>query len=43
MESHKSVEQYILKKKQWTVELTTLREILVSTGMKEEVKWGIPV
>ncbi|MEZ4944519.1 MAG: YdeI/OmpD-associated family protein [Cyclobacteriaceae bacterium] len=43
MESHKSVEQYILKKKQWTIELTTLREILVSTGMKEEVKWGTPV
>jgi uncharacterized protein YdeI (YjbR/CyaY-like superfamily) len=43
MESHKSVEPYIHNKKQWTSELVTLREILLSTGMKEEVKWGVPV
>ncbi|MFZ1807407.1 MAG: DUF1801 domain-containing protein [Cyclobacteriaceae bacterium] len=43
MESHKSVEEYLLKKKQWTTELATLRKILLSTGMTEEVKWGVPV
>lgn len=43
MESHKSVKHYIHNKKQWTSELVTLREILLSTGMKEEVKWGVPV
>lgn len=43
MESHKSVKHYIHNKKQWTNELVTLREILLSTGMKEEVKWGVPV
>lgn len=43
MESHKSVEEYLLKKKQWINELTTLRKMLLSTGMKEEIKWGVPV
>jgi len=43
MQSHKTVEAYIASQKQWNRELVTLREILLSTGLKEEIKWGAPI
>lgn len=27
----------------WRIELETLRQIVLETGLKEEIKWGIPV
>lgn len=27
----------------WREELETLRQIVLETGLKEEVKWGVPV
>ncbi len=27
----------------WKVELETLRQIVLETGLKEEIKWGVPV
>jgi uncharacterized protein YdeI (YjbR/CyaY-like superfamily) len=27
----------------WTPELETLRQIVLETGLKEEIKWGVPV
>ena len=37
------VDAYIEKKAAWSVELALLREMFLSTGMQEEVKWGGPV
>ncbi len=38
-----SVADIIESMKPWSSELTLLREIILSTGLKEEVKWGAPV
>lgn len=35
--------QYIEKKKQWKTELEFLRNVLISTGIEETIKWGAPV
>lgn len=43
MQSKKTVEQYIQSQKQWSKELKKLRETLLSTGLKEEMKWGAPI
>ena len=40
---NKLVDQYLLKHKEWQLELTFLRDVLCSLSLKEEVKWGIPV
>lgn len=37
------VDHYIEAKSAWATELTQLREIFLSTGMEETVKWGGPV
>ncbi|MEQ8361626.1 MAG: YdeI/OmpD-associated family protein [Cyclobacteriaceae bacterium] len=42
MQSTKTVDQYIHDQKQWNKELVKLRDTLLNTGLKEEVKWGIP-
>ncbi len=41
MEMAKSVEEYI-ESSSWKKELTFLREIILSTGLTEDLKWGIP-
>jgi len=38
----KSVDDYLKKCDNWSVELTRLRDILVKSGLTEEVKWGMP-
>ncbi|MEP2671410.1 MAG: DUF1801 domain-containing protein [Cyclobacteriaceae bacterium] len=43
MQSTKTVDQYIRSQKQWSNELVKLRATLLSTGLKEEIKWGAPV
>lgn len=37
-----SVDGYIRKNKQWSAELSLLREILLSTELVEEIKWRTP-
>ncbi len=27
----------------WRIELTVLREIILQSGLQEEIKWGVPV
>ncbi len=43
MEKNKTVEEFISKKDNWKEALQTLRSIMLSTEMKETIKWGIPV
>lgn len=38
-----SVEAYISQKEQWAEALKLLRQLLLSTGMSESIKWGAPV
>lgn len=38
----RSVDEYIANTSQWSDELRRLREILLSSGLTEEVKWGSP-
>ena len=38
----KKVEQYIEKHPKWEVQLTELRQMLLSTGLTETIKWGAP-
>lgn len=39
----KSVEEYIELKSEWKELLFTLRDIIISTGLEETIKWGGPV
>lgn len=39
----KNVEEYLIKHQAWEQELILLREILLSTDLKETIKWGTPV
>lgn len=43
MAAHKTVDDYMREAKQWNDELRRLREIVLSTGLIETVKWGAPV
>jgi uncharacterized protein YdeI (YjbR/CyaY-like superfamily) len=36
------VDAYLKRQKSWRAELTKLREILLTTGLTEELKWGHP-
>ena len=38
-----NVVDIILEDKKWADELLMLREIILSTGLKEEIKWGGPI
>lgn len=42
MKRYKTVEDYIANADAWQAELKRLREILNSTALNEEVKWGAP-
>lgn len=41
-EKNKEVDAYLKRLNKWQAELTLLRDILVNTNLKEEVKWGAP-
>ncbi len=43
MLKNKSVEEFITKKPNWKEALEVLRGIMLSTEMKETIKWGAPV
>lgn len=43
MESFKSSDDFYRAQQQWRDELYELRKLIVSTGLKEELKWGGPV
>ncbi len=43
MKSFKTVDQFITNSRQWNDELMKLREILLKTGLTEDVKWGAPI
>jgi len=43
MEKNKSAEEYIERKTEWKDALELLRSIMLSTEMKETIKWGSPV
>lgn len=42
MKRSKSVDEYIRNTAKWRDELCALRDVLKSTDLKEEVKWGMP-
>ena len=39
----KNVEEYISKHPQWESEIRELQEMILSTGLEENIKWGAPV
>ena len=43
MKRYKTVDAYVDSLDQWHDEIVKLREILNSTALTEEVKWGMPV
>ena len=43
MKAYATVEEYILSSEQWKVALMLLRDIFLSVGLTETVKWGGPV
>jgi uncharacterized protein YdeI (YjbR/CyaY-like superfamily) len=40
--SNPKVDWFFTKAKQWKKEYETLREIILGTGLTEELKWGVP-
>ena len=38
-----SVEEYIKTHLEWETEITDLRQMVLSTGLKGNIKWGVPV
>lgn len=42
METFKSVDAYIDNKTDWSVALSTLRQIIHQTELEESIKWGMP-
>ncbi|GAA4274797.1 DUF1801 domain-containing protein [Aquimarina gracilis] len=42
MKYSKSIDEYIENNSEWLEEITTLRNIMCSTEMKETIKWGAP-
>lgn len=42
MKRYTTVDAYIRDAAQWNEELQQLRDILLTTGLTEEVKWGAP-
>lgn len=43
MDMSKTVDEFILRNKQWQEELIYLRKLLNNTEMEESIKWGFPV
>lgn len=42
MKKYSSVDQWLEDQDRWQTELARLREILLSTGLSEELKWSLP-
>lgn len=42
MKKYKSADDFFSDQQQWRAELRRLREIVLSTSLKEELKWGVP-
>jgi len=42
MSAKKTVDDYLIDAKYWQEELLSLRRILLSTKLKETIKWGMP-
>jgi uncharacterized protein YdeI (YjbR/CyaY-like superfamily) len=42
MKRYKAVDDYVASRQLWQDEIKRLREILLSTDLTEEVKWGGP-
>lgn len=42
MKNNKTVEDFLSNNENWRKELEKIREILLKTELKEEIKWGIP-
>lgn len=42
MKRYKSADEFIADQTQWKESLTKLREIILETEVKEEIKWGFP-
>jgi len=42
MKRYKAVDDYVASRQLWQDEIKRLREILLSTNLTEEVKWGGP-
>ncbi len=43
MRSSKTIDEYFASQTEWVDEQRTLREIILSTGLTETIKWGGPV
>lgn len=43
MKGAKSADEFILENNRWQGELILLRDILLSSGLDETIKWGVPV
>jgi len=43
MDKNKNFNEFISKQTHWKSTLNLLREIILSTGLEETIKWGIPV
>ena len=43
MQRSNSVEEYIQKHPQWTIELSLLRKLMLNAQLEETIKWGAPV
>ena len=43
MQSEKTVDDFLAKQTRWKEALIKLREILLSTELNENIKWGTPV
>ena len=42
VEKNAKVDSFLVRQKRWRDEIRLLREIILSTGLKEELKWGQP-
>lgn len=43
MKGAKTADEFILENSRWQNELILLRDVLLSTGLDETIKWGVPV
>jgi uncharacterized protein YdeI (YjbR/CyaY-like superfamily) len=43
MDAFKTADDFYNAQQQWHEELNTLRELILSAGLKEEIKWGGPI
>lgn len=43
MKRYRTVDEFVAARETWTQEVKKLREVLLSSGMDEAIKWGFPV